>query len=93
MKRRGQNETGSDRLSKYIPNVQLWQDVKNIKLWNILQDNGFADNQYYGQLAWSDCGTCDRKAPGLPFNEQPYQADTSLRITMRDLPELGPERA
>ena len=25
------------------PNVQLWQNVKNVKLWNILQDNGFAD--------------------------------------------------
>ena len=47
MKRRGQNETGSDRLSKDIPNVQLWQDVKNIKLWNMLQDNHFADNCYY----------------------------------------------
>ena len=47
MKRRSQNETGSDRLSKNIPNVQLWQDVKNMKLWNILQDNGFADNSDY----------------------------------------------
>ena len=34
-------------LSTYIANVQLWQDVKNIKLWNLLRDNGFADNRYY----------------------------------------------
>ena len=47
MKRRGQNETGSDRLGKNIANVQLWEDVKNAKLWNILQDNGFADNYDY----------------------------------------------
>jgi len=46
MKRRSQNETGSDRLSKNIPNVQLWQNVNNIELWNILQDNGFADTSY-----------------------------------------------
>lgn len=31
-------------LSKNMPNVQLWQDIKNITLWNILQGNGFADN-------------------------------------------------